>query len=1342
MSNASCPSYFYPVSYPKIDKRSVDVILKQLRQYAQFYTQEWDATNELDAGVGLSKIFCDLLFLVIERLNRVPQRNYIEFLNMLGLKLTPAQPARAFVTFTLSEGLKQDVLVPSGTKLAAAANDKHGELTFETQDNLIASRAKLQEVYSVVNNIDAIYRHTPHITTGKNDTDGKASSTSFSFFSGSDNGKQNGSGLNTGGNIQKHILYIAHSDLFNIKKNFRIILHIRSPSAEESRKLKKLLEEATWEYNWKIDPKTGEEIAEQMYVVKRTGTSVGGRVAQTNMKLKLSNDFEIELSFSNYGHLKFDKNSYDIQYDKTISLTLDLAESAAITSPTKSANISNGVNIQTVLLKSTTDPYGIYLDLSETATNSGIYKADIELTSTDSSSFDRQLKSFVIRAKQGDTLTAVYLDPAFASTASIVNARDSPEIEKFKFNGVESRWIRCSILPFEKSKYVEEEYFELLNGSHIDSLQLEVRTEEGVDYPDLLFYNDVPINFRINRNTSDFEQTVHPFGQKPRTLDSFYISSPDIFSKKGAKILLTLKGKHLKLVGTNPVLSWQYWNGMSWTSLNVDVRATTSPDTFHVEFMCPLDMDKVNVNGTESYWIKIRIALGNYIRNRYPKLNKLEIQFNVPPQYPEHAQTYNNLEYQTELMKLDGTIKPFRSFVPVPDTHPTIYFGFNEPLEQGPISLYFSIDELEFQENTLPCIEYYYYPSSSLSSSSASSSPSLTREWKKVESVVDETRNFTWRGLVKFLFPPRDFEAKSIFGKNLYWLKAVDVKDKFAPSPESFELKELFGGYTDLDYPWDVLKKNFNISLKLGDLKRILRNIDMPSPYNISAKEKRVLPRLATINERKPVLCVGNSIREIFTIKSKLKLLTGGIKSELATLYLEPVPALPKVRGVFLNAASALNVVSTDDEIIGTSNGKPSQTFGFANLPLAPRDQFSTQIWINEGKILSPQEKKEDLLDENETESVKDQTGNVIQTWVQWHEVDDIYTSNPKGRHYELDRALGKILLGDGSFGMIPPTLRENIRADYAAGGGSEGNVESNEINALKNTLPFVETVDNPEPAEGGLDVETVQAALSRGPQRIRNRGQAVSPDDFQWIVRENFPSIAKVKCLPNTSVSGKFAPGKITIVIVPSSSEEKPIASLELLSKVQHYLEKHSSNVVVKSDNLVVMRPIYVKISVSVDVYPISIDLAHLAEQRVISSLKMFLNPLSGGPEHSGWDFGRMICESDIFSLLENIHEVHHVDSLSVIAEIEDSFLRDRQVIVIKMPSSLYSSPIISALASTTPTESSAFSHSDGATTTATADSVDVPLTRMLPHYLIYGGTHTVTLKLEKKFSDMCEEK
>ena len=97
------------VTLPKLDARKANDLLRQLRRMAPHYTREWPAKDDADPGVGLLKIFSTIAEGVISRLNRAPERNFLAFLDMLGIRLLPATPARAPVRFLLAKGTENAV---------------------------------------------------------------------------------------------------------------------------------------------------------------------------------------------------------------------------------------------------------------------------------------------------------------------------------------------------------------------------------------------------------------------------------------------------------------------------------------------------------------------------------------------------------------------------------------------------------------------------------------------------------------------------------------------------------------------------------------------------------------------------------------------------------------------------------------------------------------------------------------------------------------------------------------------------------------------------------------------------------------------------------------------------------------------------------------------------------------------------------------------------------------------------------------------------------------------------------------------------------------------------------
>jgi len=150
------------VSLPKIDVRKAEHLLRQLRRMAPHYTREWAAKDDDDPGVALLKIFSSIAEDVINRLNRAPDRNFLAFLDMLGIRLLPKTPARVPVTFKLANGTEAPFLVPKETQVSAAPNaERPEELPFETIEQFLAIPAKLTELFVVDPEKDHIYKPHP-----------------------------------------------------------------------------------------------------------------------------------------------------------------------------------------------------------------------------------------------------------------------------------------------------------------------------------------------------------------------------------------------------------------------------------------------------------------------------------------------------------------------------------------------------------------------------------------------------------------------------------------------------------------------------------------------------------------------------------------------------------------------------------------------------------------------------------------------------------------------------------------------------------------------------------------------------------------------------------------------------------------------------------------------------------------------------------------------------------------------------------------------------------------------------------------------------------------------------
>ena len=141
----------------KIDTRKFSELVSLLQKRAPHYTPEWDATDKNDLGVVLLKIFSHINEMLIHHYNQAPDKNFIAFLDMLGIKLLPAESSRVPLTFTLAKGADKEILIPDRTQASADKTDEHEEFSFETEKNLLAIYSKLIQVITVDPKEDAIY---------------------------------------------------------------------------------------------------------------------------------------------------------------------------------------------------------------------------------------------------------------------------------------------------------------------------------------------------------------------------------------------------------------------------------------------------------------------------------------------------------------------------------------------------------------------------------------------------------------------------------------------------------------------------------------------------------------------------------------------------------------------------------------------------------------------------------------------------------------------------------------------------------------------------------------------------------------------------------------------------------------------------------------------------------------------------------------------------------------------------------------------------------------------------------------------------------------------------------
>jgi predicted phage baseplate assembly protein len=159
-----------PLEAPILDDRDFQDLFAEARALIPRYTPEWTNHNDSDPGISMLQLQAWLTDILLYRLNRVPERNYIKFLQLLGIELQPGRAATTELTFSLSATAPATVIVPARTQVAAAEPDEEGEaIIFEIDEALIAMKAELAAVqvfdavgYSIQTNANSAVDQSYH----------------------------------------------------------------------------------------------------------------------------------------------------------------------------------------------------------------------------------------------------------------------------------------------------------------------------------------------------------------------------------------------------------------------------------------------------------------------------------------------------------------------------------------------------------------------------------------------------------------------------------------------------------------------------------------------------------------------------------------------------------------------------------------------------------------------------------------------------------------------------------------------------------------------------------------------------------------------------------------------------------------------------------------------------------------------------------------------------------------------------------------------------------------------------------------------------------------------------
>ena len=379
-----------------------------------------------------------------------------------------------------------------------------------------------------------------------------------------------------------------------------------------------------------------------------------------------------------------------------------------------------------------------------------------------------------------------------------------------------------------------------------------------------------------------------------------------------------------------------------------------------------------------------------------------------------------------------------------------------------------------------------------------------------------------------------------------------------------------------------------------------------------------------------------------------------------------PYSTSPRVKTVAVEsiggtvaASHAFKVVS---EFLGLSDGSAGQMFQLQNIPVLPREN-------------------------GETIEVEEETEGEYQPW---QEVSDFSNSGPDDTHFTCDSVSGEIQFGvsirkpsgeEWQYGKVPPDGRQIRFTAYRCGGGIEGNVGEVTITVLKSSIPYVASVTNYKPARGGTDAETMENAKMRAPQVLRASHRAVTAEDFESLTLEASAVVARARCIcPGSTADGAAPPpGLVRLFLVPMVQEAGRLLSneeLQLPRRVQEEVQSYLDERRLLAVRLEIASANYVPVSVTARVKARAGNNPEKVAASVEQKLYRYINPVCGGPEGSGWAFGRSLSVSEIYATMQSVDGLDYIEEVKLFPIDTDTGERQEPVTKIGItPDSVFSS-------------------------------------------------------------------
>lgn len=610
--------------------------LRQIKDLDQVKVINDPPHRPRDAGGGLIRIFGRFMELVVDRLNRVPEKNYLAFLNLIGADLLPPQPARALLTFYLAANSPVDGVVPAGTQAAAPpAEGEAEEVIFETEQELVVSRAQLQ---AVLVREPAKDRYGDYTEQARGDKD-----EAFPAFSGDQ--------------PVEHSLYLACDDLFTLPGPKTIILTFDSPHGSQLERLTvnwSFWDGASWQ---KTTPSSSSQDNQWVVTIDNMPVpapkTINGRkaawlrasldtplpladedelpeVRHISVKVKLSHsDLIPDLAFTNSLPLDLSKDFYPFGEQPRFNDTFYLSLDEAITKGGAKTGLTFGIQINL------TEPGVAGGEKSGQGTNpNGANGQNSDEVMISWEFWNGKIWEKLGKSTQGseptDSTAYSFQDStkAFTTKTGEITFVLPEQIAPTTVNGQESYWLRARLVAGhyglgprwseEDKKFIPANFKPPI----VNSLKFSVSgTSRDTSLSACLSYNDFIYVDHIDDNVQS--NPFVPFTPSADNQAALYLGFDTQFANRPVSLYVQVEPPQADEISparlaamtitTRPQVTWEYANADGgWTPVGAVDETQGFAGRGLIRFIGPRNFTRRQLFGQALYWVRARSEGGEF----------------------------------------------------------------------------------------------------------------------------------------------------------------------------------------------------------------------------------------------------------------------------------------------------------------------------------------------------------------------------------------------------------------------------------------------------------------------------------------------------------------------------------------------------------------------------------------------------------------------------------------------------------------------------------------------------------------------------------------------------------